>query len=134
MLHVGQLYLSLVELHLHCMYVQYTTSCTEPANFLSLAVGLDFIFFQTELTFTEGTSDGDVIFIDILDDILVEGTENFTLTGSVAAPASFVGGPVTVSIIDNDGKCVAVTIPQLYTLVTECRELDYDCCGTHNYP
>ena len=77
------------------------------ADYLSFAVGLDFILHQTELTFAEGTSSGDVIFVDILDDLLVEGTESFTLTGSVAPPALFVGGPVTVSIIDNDGKCVA---------------------------
>ena len=83
-----------------------TTCCSEPADYLSLAVGLDFILYQTELTFAEGTSSGDIIFVDILDDLLVEGTENFTLTGSVAPPALFVGGPVTVSIIDNDGKCV----------------------------
>ena len=81
--------------------------CSKPADYLSLAVGLDFILHQTELTFAEGTSSGDIIFVDILDDLLVEGTENFSLTGSVALPALFVGGPITVTIIDNDGKCVA---------------------------
>ena len=80
--------------------------CSKPADYLSLAVGLDFILYQTELTFAEGTNNGDIIFVDILDDLLVEGTENFTLTGSVTPPALFVGGPVTVTIIDNDGKCV----------------------------
>ena len=73
-------------------------------------MGLDFILYQTELTFAEGTNNGDIIFVDILDDLLVEGTENFTLTGSVAPPALFVGGLVTVSIIDNDGKCVVSSI------------------------
>ena len=71
-------------------------------------MGQDFLLSRTEVTFALGTNDGNVIstFVDILDDLLVEGTENFTLTGSVAPPASFVGGPVTVSIIDNDGKWV----------------------------
>ena len=44
------------------------------------------------------------LFLLTLDDLFIEGTENFTLTGSVAPPASFVGGPVTVRIIDDDGK------------------------------
>ena len=72
----------------------------------SLAVGQDFILSRTEVTFALGTNDGNVISVsvDILDDLLVEGMENFTLTGSVAPPALFVGGPVTVTIIDNDGK------------------------------
>jgi len=84
----------------------YNMPCFEPFNYPSLAVGQDFTLSRTEVTFALGTNDGNVIsaFIDILDDLLVEGTENFTLTGSVAPPALFVGGPVTVSIIDNDGK------------------------------
>ena len=76
----------------------------------SLAVGQDFTLSRTEVTFGLGTNDGNVIsaFVDILDDLFIEGTENFTLTGSVAPPASFVGGPVTVRIIDDDGKCLCV--------------------------
>ena len=58
------------------------------------------------MTFGLGTNDGNVIsvFVDILDDLFIEGRENFTLSDSVAPPASFVGGPVTVRIIDDDGK------------------------------
>ena len=71
-------------------------------------MGQDFILSRTEVTFREGSDSDNTInfFVDIRDDLLVEGTENFILTGSVAPPASFVGGPVTVSIIDNDGKWV----------------------------
>ena len=78
---------------------------------LSLAVGQDFILSRTEVTFRAGTTDGNTIrvFVDILDDTLVEGTEDFTLTGSVAPPASF-GSSITVSIIDDDGKCVCLCI------------------------
>lgn len=57
------------------------------------------------MTFAIGTNDGNTItiFASILDDPFVEGTESFTLTGSVAPPATF-SGSITVSIIDDDGK------------------------------
>ena len=68
-------------------------------------MGQDFNLSRTEVTFGIGTNDGFIItiFASILDDPLVERTESFTLTGSVAPPASF-SGSITVSIIDNDGK------------------------------
>ena len=71
-------------------------------------MGQDFTLSQTEVTFDIGANDGNTIaaFVDVLDDLLVEGTENIVLSGSVAAPASFVGGPVTVRILDDDSKCV----------------------------
>ena len=79
--------------------------------FLSLTVGLDFNLSRTEVTFDIGANDGNVItvFVDVLDDLLVEGTESFTLSGAIstttAAPGStFVGGDVTVTILDDDGK------------------------------
>ena len=73
-------------------------------------MGQDFTLSRTEVTFGLGTNDGNIIsvFVDILDDLFIEGTENFTLTGSVAPPASFVGRPVMVKIIDDDGKCLCV--------------------------
>ena len=81
--------------------------------FLSLTVGLDFNLSRTEVTFDVGANDGNTInvFVDVLDDLLVEGTECFTLAGAIstttAAPGStFVGGGVTVCIADNDCKCV----------------------------
>ena len=77
-------------------------------------MGQDFILSRTEVMFGVGSNSGNSIniFVQILDDTLVEGTENFTLTGSVAPPASF-GSSITVSIIDNDdnnGKCVCLCI------------------------
>ena len=74
-------------------------------------MGQDFILSRTEVTFDEGSTSGNSIniFVDILNDTLVEGTENFTLTGSVAPPASF-SGSITISIIDNDGKWVYLYI------------------------
>ena len=79
--------------------------------FLSLTVGLDFYLSRTVVMFGIGGNNGNTItvFVDVLDDLLVEGTESFTLSGAIstttAAPGStFVGGPVTVFIADNDCK------------------------------
>ena len=71
-------------------------------------MGQDFTLSQTEVTFDLGANDGTsmTVFVDVLDDLLVEETENIVLSGSVAAPASFVGGPATVRILDDDSKCV----------------------------
>ena len=90
-------------------------------------MGQDFNLSQSEVTFELGANDGNTItvFVDILDDLFVEGTESFTLSGSIGSPsapgsgstsgqdsgsgsegsqAAFVGGPVTVSIFDDEGK------------------------------
>jgi len=76
--------------------------------FYSTAGGSDFIFDPFQFTFDIGARDGNTISfpIIILDDLLVEGTETFTLTGSVVnlvIPAIFVVG-ATITILDNDGK------------------------------
>ena len=79
-------------------------------SFTYTAVGEDFILLRSEVTFDIGANDGNTInvLVDVLDDLLVEGTECFTLTGGIGSPSapgsSFVGGPVTVCILDNDGK------------------------------
>ena len=73
-------------------------------------VSEDFTLLRSEVTFVIGANDGNTItvLVDVLDDLLVEGTECFTLSGGIGSPAapgsSFVGGPVTVCILDNDGK------------------------------
>ena len=79
--------------------------------FLSLTVGSDFTLSRTEVTFDIGANNGNTItvFVDVLDDPLVEGTETFTLSGAIsttiaATGSTFVGGGVTVTILDNDGK------------------------------
>ena len=60
------------------------------------------------MTFDQGTNDSNVqaLAINIWDDQLLEGTENFVVSGNVTPPASFVpgGDTVTVDILDNDGK------------------------------
>ena len=60
------------------------------------------------MTFDQGTNDSNVqaLAINIWDDQLLEGTENFVVSGNVTPPASFVpgGDTVTVNILDKDGK------------------------------
>ena len=75
----------------------------------SLTDGSDFILQRNEVTFDLGANDGNTIslIIDILDDRVVEGTETFTLSGSVVTTgtiATFEGGPATVTILDDDSK------------------------------
>ena len=59
------------------------------------------------MTFDQGTNDSNVqvFIINIWDDQLLEGTENFVVSGSVMAPALFVpgGDTVTLDILDIDG-------------------------------
>jgi len=67
------------------------------------------VLVLNQVTFDIGASDGNSmsVLINILDDLLVEGTETFTLTGSVVTTgtiATFVGGSATITILDNDGK------------------------------
>ena len=61
------------------------------------------------MTFDREATTGNTqsVSIKIIDDSLVEGTENFVVSGNVTAPASFVPGrnTTTVSIQDNDGEC-----------------------------
>ena len=72
-----------------------------------IAVGEDFTLSTTTVTFVGGTNTSTVnnITVNVLDDLLVEGIESFTLSVSVTPPASFVGDPVTVIILDDDSKC-----------------------------
>ena len=81
---------------------------------LLLTEGNDFslanstLIVDTNVTFDQSTNDSNVqvLAIDIHDDQLLEGTENFTISGTVTAPASFLAGgdTSTVYILDNDGK------------------------------
>ena len=100
------------------MFMSSGHYCIEPGTvyiaicYLSPAEGQDFTLNRSEVTFDIGANNGNTInvFVDVLDDLLVEGTECFTLAGAIsntAAPgSSFVGGDVTVCINDNDCKCV----------------------------
>ena len=79
------------------------------SSFTPLAGGTDFVLVRNQVTFDIGANDDNTISlpVNILDDLLVEGTETFTLTGSVVTTgtiATFVGGSATITILDNDGK------------------------------
>ena len=64
--------------------------------------------FYTNVTFDQDGNDSyvQVLVISIWDDQLLEGTENFVISGTVTTPASFVpgGDTVTVDILDNESK------------------------------
>ena len=74
-----------------------------------LAENEDFHLVFQSLALCRGTSNGNVqsLVVDIIDDSLVEGTENFVISGNATAPASFVPDRdnATVTIMDNDGEC-----------------------------
>lgn len=84
-------------------------------------MGQDFILSRTEVTFDEASQDGNTIavLVDVINDPFVEGTETFTLSGAMGVPAAdgtvFVGGPVTVTILDDDGKIVYAS-PEYYPM------------------
>lgn len=74
-----------------------------------LAVGRDYTLMPNEVTFGFGTRNNNGLFttVTVMDDLQVEGTESLTLSGSVTTapiPATFVGDPVTVDILDDDSK------------------------------
>ena len=64
---------------------------------------------RDQVTFDSGGNGGNTISLPIIiqDDLPVEGTETFTLTGSVVTTgtiATFAGGSAVISILDDDGK------------------------------
>ena len=72
-------------------------------------MGQDFTLSKTEVTFELGDHNGNGITtrVTVVDDLLMEGTENIILHASAPSPASFVGDPVTINILDDDSKCVS---------------------------
>lgn len=81
-----------------------------------LAVGRDYTLMPNEVTFGFGTGNNNRQFsiVTVMDDLQVEGTESLTLSGSVATatpPASFVGDPVTIDILDDDSKFTIACSP-----------------------
>ena len=77
------------------------------------------------MTFDQGANDSNVqVLINIWDDQLLEGTENFVISGNVTAPATFVpgGDTATVNILDNAGKFQLLGM-QSWHLYQSCRKL-----------
>ena len=77
------------------------------------------------MTFDQGANDSNVqVLINIWDDQLLEGTENFVVSGNVTVPATFVpgGDMVTVNILDDAGKFQLLGM-QSWCLYQSCRKL-----------
>ena len=77
--------------------------------FHNFVEGDDFHLLRQEVTFDRGDTTGNTrsASIEIIDDFLLEGTESFVVSCNVTAPASFVpgGDTTTVIILDSDGEC-----------------------------
>ena len=59
-----------------------------------------------EVVFSPGETGPKLIPIDIIDDKVVEPTEQFQVSLSSTSPAVTVGDPASVNITDNDGKYI----------------------------
>ena len=71
----------------------------------------DFSLSWSEVTFDLGANDGNTItvFADVIDDLIIEGTESFSLSITVEDPPAGVivdpnGNAATINILDDDGK------------------------------
>ena len=64
----------------------------------------DFVEKTQNVTFYPGETGPMSIPIDIIDDKIVEETERFIVFLSSKSPATTVGKPAFVNIIDNDGN------------------------------
>ena len=106
-----------------CLYTPLIGSISNTCNWLCislllhftlLAVGEDFRLVFQMLALCPGTRDNNVqsLVVDIMDDLLVEGTESFVISGVATEPALFVFGrdTATVTILDNDGKCSFISM------------------------
>lgn len=83
------------------------TTCTNPS-------AGDFCFVTNDVTFDTGANDLNIITVvlDVFDDLLVEGTESFTVTATITDPGVQTGGimptfmtgtnTVDTNILDND--------------------------------
>ena len=63
----------------------------------------DFVEKIQNVTFYPGDTEPKSIIVDIIDDKLVEQTERFVVFLSSDSPATAVGNPAFVEIMDNDG-------------------------------
>ena len=64
----------------------------------------DFSLESKFVTFQPGETENKIVEIDLIDDDVIESTENFTVELSSSAFVVF-GNPSVVRIYDNDGKC-----------------------------
>ena len=74
---------------------------------VSASENVDYVPSRANVTFQPGETGTKTVTIDIIDDALVEDTEDFQVAVvSSSIPAVTWGEPVSVNILDNDGICV----------------------------
>ena len=85
------------------------------SNYLLVIVLDDYISGPYEVLFVSGSTDS-VLDITIVDDNLLEPVERFNLIIDSLSGDATIGNldNVTISIIDNDGKCVQLIVQSLY--------------------
>ena len=67
--------------------------------------GVDFNNLFATLTFAAGVTNAQTVSIGIIDDLIVEANEMFTvIASSTNDRVTFMGSPATVTIEDNDGE------------------------------
>ena len=86
---------------------------------------LDFVM-QQSVTFDLGSASGNTISLDVmvLDDLLVEGTESFTLSGRVESGSSgavFSQATLTIPILDNDGTFYPFCISDPFSVLVHLK-------------
>ena len=93
---------------LNFMVLPYYLSCNHSTGLIG---DVDYAFSEDFLTIVPGSTSINVIVV-IMDDDVVESTENFTLTidENVLPAGVAVGehGVIEICINDNDGKCVKI--------------------------
>lgn len=68
---------------------------------------IDYVPQRVNVTFQPGETGTKTVKIDVIDDDLVEATEEFQVAVvSSSVPAVTWGEPVSVNILDNDGICL----------------------------
>jgi len=93
---------------LNFMVLPYYPSCNHSTGLIG---DVDYAFSEDFLTIVPGSTSVNVIVV-IMDDDVVESTENFTLTidENVLRAGVVVGehGVIEICINDNDGKCIKI--------------------------
>ena len=87
-------------------YCIIIVSCLKVSYFKGLA-GSDYVAFSSAETFTSGSNNGATkcVAVTILDDIALEGNQNFTLALTTADLNVLIEtSALTISIVDEDSK------------------------------
>lgn len=76
----------------------------------SASNGVDYTGVSTTLTFTEGGATAKTLAVTIIEDTIVEGTEDFTVTLAAPSRGSVAGSGVNTLIVDEDATSLAWTL------------------------